>query len=151
VGSVYALIDIGHAPDASSMLNLLKLQTCLEDLRHGRELGLHADHSRYYGKVGLRDENFTFHNLWHTFATELFNQHKRPKFIQFLLGQSSITQTMVTYLRFMEGMGGDTVDGLDEAFGGQGSGRGRIALYERLRQIRSQGIHHLLYGLRNSL
>jgi hypothetical protein len=24
-------------------------------------------------------------------------------------------------------------------------------LYERLRQIRSQGIHHLLYGLRNSL
>jgi integrase len=34
-----------------------------------------------------------------------------------LLGHSSITQTMDTYSHLMEGMGGDAVGGLDEAFG----------------------------------
>ena len=33
-------------------------------------------------KAGLEDEGFTFHSLHHTFATELFNQRKRPKIIQ---------------------------------------------------------------------
>ncbi len=53
-------------------------------------------------KAGLQDEGFTFHSLRHTFATELFNQRKRPKIIQCLLGHSSITQTMDTYSHRVE-------------------------------------------------
>jgi integrase len=37
--------------------------------------------------------------------------------IQSLLGHSSIMQTMDTYSHLMEGMGGEAVDSLDEAFG----------------------------------
>ena len=40
-----------------------------------------------------------------------------PKLVQSLLGHSSITQTMDTYSHLMDGIGGDAVDGLDEAFG----------------------------------
>jgi len=40
-----------------------------------------------------------------------------PKVVQSLLGYSSITQTMDTYLHLKDGIGGDAVDGLDEAFG----------------------------------
>jgi hypothetical protein len=45
-------------------------------------------------RAGLGNEGFTFHSLRHTFATELFNQGRRPKIIQSLLGHSSIVQTM---------------------------------------------------------
>lgn len=41
-----------------------------------------------------------------------------PKVVQEMLGHSSITQTMDTYSHLMDGMGGDAVGGLDEAFGG---------------------------------
>ena len=37
--------------------------------------------------------------------------------IQSLLGHSSITQTMDTYSHLMDGMGGNAVGELDEAFG----------------------------------
>ena len=39
------------------------------------------------------------------------------KIVQSLLGHSSITQTMDPYSHLMEGMGGNAVGGLDEAFG----------------------------------
>jgi len=68
-------------------------------------------------RAGLEDERFTFHSLRHTFASALCNKHVYPKVIQSLLGHSSITQTMDTYPHLMGGMGGDAVDGLDEAFG----------------------------------
>jgi integrase len=63
------------------------------------------DHGNLYDReykplldeAGIGDEGFTFHSLRHTFATELFNQRKRPKIIQSLLGHSSIVQTMDTY------------------------------------------------------
>jgi hypothetical protein len=47
----------------------------------------------------------------------LCNKREYPKVIQALLGHSSITQTMDTYSHLMEGMDGDAVSGLDEAFG----------------------------------
>ncbi len=69
-------------------------------------------------RAGLQDAGFTFHALRHTFATALFARGEHPKIVQSLLGHSSITQTMDTYSHLMEGMGGEAVDGLDEAFGG---------------------------------
>jgi integrase len=68
-------------------------------------------------KAGLGGEGFTFHSLRHTFATELFNQRKRPKIIQTLLGHSSIVQTMDTYSHLLDGVDEDEVGGLDKAFG----------------------------------
>jgi integrase len=67
--------------------------------------------------AGLGDEGFAFHSLRHTFATALFKRGEHPKVVQSLLGHSSITQTMDTYSHVIDGMGGDAVDGLDEAFG----------------------------------
>lgn len=66
--------------------------------------------------AGLDDRGFTFHSLRHTFATELFNQRKRPKIIQSLLGHSSIVQKMDTYSHLLDDVD-DEVGGLDEAFG----------------------------------
>jgi hypothetical protein len=47
-------------------------------------------------RAGLEGEGFTFHTLRHTFASALCNKREHPKVIQFLLGHSSITQTMDT-------------------------------------------------------
>ena len=68
-------------------------------------------------RAGLAGDGFTFHSLRHTFATALFMRREHPKVVQSLLGHSSITQTMDTYSHLMDGVGGDAVDGLDEAFG----------------------------------
>ena len=95
------------------------------DLVFPNRVGKPADHNNLYyreykpllQKVGLGDEGFTFHSLRHTFATELFNQRKRPKIIQSLLGHSSITQTMDTYSHLLDDVDDDEVGGLDEAFG----------------------------------
>jgi integrase len=84
-----------------------------------------ADHNNLYyreykpllKRSGLAGEGFTFHTLRHTFATALFMRREHPKVVQSLLGHSSITQTMDTYSHLMDGIGGDAVDGLDEAFG----------------------------------
>ncbi len=67
--------------------------------------------------AGLAGEGFTFHTLRHTFATALFMRSEHPNMVQSLLGHSSITQTMDTYSHLLEDIGGDAVDGLDEAFG----------------------------------
>jgi len=88
-------------------------------------VGKPMDHGNLYYReykpllqsAGLGDEGFTFHSLRHTFATELFNQRKRPKIIQSLLGHSSITQTMDTYSHLLNDVDDDEIGGLDEAFG----------------------------------
>ena len=95
------------------------------DLVFPNRVGKPMDHGNLYDReykpllrsAGLGDEGFTFHSLRHTFATELFNQRKRPKIIQSLLGHSSIVQTMDTYSHLLDDVGGDEVGGLDEAFG----------------------------------
>jgi integrase len=68
-------------------------------------------------RAGLENERLTFHSLRHTFASALCNKRVYPKVIQSLLGHSSITQTMDTYSHLIGGMGGDAVEGLDDAFG----------------------------------
>ncbi len=98
------------------------------DLVFPNRVGRPMDHGNLYyrdynpllQRAGLADERFTFHALRHTFATELFNQRKRPKIIQALLGHSSIVQTMDTYSHLLDDMDGDEVGGLDEAFGAFG-------------------------------
>jgi integrase len=67
--------------------------------------------------AGLCDQSFTFHSLRHTFATALFKRRQHPKIVQSLLGHASITQTMDTYSHLLEDIGGEAVDGLDEALG----------------------------------
>jgi integrase len=77
----------------------------------------HRDYKPLLKDAGLEGEGFTFHSLRHTFASALCNKREYPKVIQALLGHASITQTMDTYSHLMAGMGGDAVDGLEEAFG----------------------------------
>jgi integrase len=96
-----------------------------QDLLFPNRVGKPLDHNNFYyreykpllRRAGLGDEGFTFHSLRHTFATELFNQRKRPKIIQSLLGHSSITQTMDTYSHLLDDVDDDEIGGLDEAFG----------------------------------
>jgi integrase len=95
------------------------------DLVFPNRVGKPMDHNNLYyreykpllQRAGLGDESFTFHSLRHTFATELFNQRKRPKIIQSLLGHSSIVQTMDTYSHLLDDVDDDEIGGLDEAFG----------------------------------
>jgi integrase len=95
------------------------------DLVFPNRVGKPMDHNNLYyreykpllQRAGLGDEGFTFHSLRHTFATELFNQRKRPKIIQALLGHSSIVQTMDTYSHLLDDVDDDEVGGLDKAFG----------------------------------
>jgi integrase len=95
------------------------------DLVFPNRVGKPMDHGNLYDReykplldrAGLSDEGFNFHSLRHTFATELFNQRKRPKIIQSLLGHSSITQTMDTYSHLLDDVDDDEIGGLDEAFG----------------------------------
>jgi integrase len=95
------------------------------DLVFPNRVGKPLDHNNLYHreykpllqKAELGDEGFTFHSLRHTFATELFDQGKRPKIIQSLLGHSSITQTMDTYSHLLDDVDDDEIGGLDEAFG----------------------------------
>jgi integrase len=95
------------------------------DLVFPNRVGKPLDHNNFYyreykpllQRAGPGDEEFTFHSLRHTFATELFNQRKRSKIIQSLLGHSSITQTMDTYSHLLDDVDDDEIGGLDEAFG----------------------------------
>lgn len=75
------------------------------------------DYKRLLKAAGLDGQGFTFHTLRHTFATGLFLRGEHPKKVQSLLGHSSIVQTMDTYSHLIDDVGGDAVDGLDEAFG----------------------------------
>jgi len=77
----------------------------------------HREFKPILKRAGLAEHGFTFHALRHTFATALFARGEHPKKVQSLLGHSSITQTMDTYSHFIDDIGGDAVDGLDDAFG----------------------------------
>jgi len=77
----------------------------------------HRVYKRLLQKAGLRDQDFTFHSLRHTFVTESFTRGKYPKIVQSLLGHSSITQTMDRYSHLLEGIGSDAVEGLEQSFG----------------------------------
>ena len=80
------------------------------DLVSPNRVGMPLDHNNLYYReykgllqmAGLEDEGFTFHNLRHTFATELSNQRKRSKIIQSLLENSSIVQTIDNYSHLLE-------------------------------------------------
>jgi integrase len=95
------------------------------DLVFPNRVGRPTDHNNLYYRefkpllenAGLWDQGFTFHSLRHTFATALFEQRQHPKVVQSLLGHASIVQTMDTYSHLLEDIGGDAVNGLDEAFG----------------------------------
>ena len=95
------------------------------DLVFPNRVGKPADHNNLYyreykpllKRAGLDREGFTFHALRHTYATALFARGEHPKRVQSLLGHSSITQTMDTYSHLIDDIGGDAVNGLDEAFG----------------------------------
>jgi integrase len=95
------------------------------DLVFPNRVGRPTDHNNLYYRefkpllknAGLWGQGFTFHSLRHTFATALFKQRQHPKIVQSLMGHASITQTMDTYSHLLEDIGGDAVDGLDEAFG----------------------------------
>ena len=77
----------------------------------------HREYKALLRKAGLHDHGFTFHSLRHTFGTALFKSGEHPKVVQSLLGHASIVQTMDTYSHLLEGIGGDAVGGLEQAFG----------------------------------
>jgi integrase len=95
------------------------------DLVFPNRVGKPMDHNNLYHreykpllrKAGLHDQGFTFHSLRHTFGTALFKGGEHPKVVQSLLGHASIVQTMDTYSHLLEGIGGDAVGGLEQAFG----------------------------------
>ena len=80
------------------------------DLVFPKQWSAPTDHNNLYyreykpllKRARLDRDGFTFHSLRHTFATELFNQRKRPKIIQSLPGHSSIVQTMYTYSHLLD-------------------------------------------------
>ncbi len=101
------------------------------DLVFPNRVGRPTDHNNVYYRefkpllkdAGLGDQGFTFHSLRHTFATALFKHRQHPKVAHtrrlpsLSLGHASITQTTYTYSHLLEDIGGDAVDGLNEAFG----------------------------------
>lgn len=95
------------------------------DLVFPNSAGNAIDHNNLYrreylpllGRAGLAGEGFTFHTLRHTFASALLSRKEHPKKVQALMGHSSIVQTMDTYSHLLDDIGGDAVDGLEDAFG----------------------------------
>jgi integrase len=55
------------------------------------------------------------HDLRHTCATILLMASKHPKYVQELLGHSSISITLDTYSHVIEGMDGGLAEAMDEA------------------------------------
>ena len=56
-----------------------------------------------------------FHDLSHTCATILLGKGVHAKFVQELLGHSTIAITLDTYSHVLPGMGGGTAAAMDEA------------------------------------
>jgi integrase len=65
-------------------------------------------------KAGL--PQIRFHDLRHTCATLLLSKGVHAKFVQELLGHSTIAITLDTYSHVLPGMGGSTADAMDDAF-----------------------------------
>jgi integrase len=59
----------------------------------------------------------TFHDLRHTCASLLFQRNVHPKFVQELLGHTSVAITLDTYSHMLPGMGGEAADAIREALG----------------------------------
>ncbi len=57
----------------------------------------------------------TFHDLRHTCASLLFQKNVHPKFVQELIGHSSVAITLDTYSHMLPGMGGVAADALSAA------------------------------------
>jgi integrase len=57
-----------------------------------------------------------FHDLRHTCATLLLSKGVHAKFVQELLGHSTIAITLDTYSHVLPGMGGSTADAMDDVF-----------------------------------
>lgn len=66
-------------------------------------------------KAGLPD--VSFHDLRHTCASLLFQRNVHPKFVQELLGHSSVAVTLDTYSHMLPGMGGEAADAMGDALG----------------------------------
>lgn len=64
-------------------------------------------------KAGL--PHIRFHDLRHTCATLLLMKGVHPKFVQELLGHSTIAITLDTYSHFMPGMGDATAQAMKDA------------------------------------
>lgn len=62
-------------------------------------------------------ETFRLYDLRHTCATLLLSRNVHPKYVQELLGHSSITLTLDTYSHVIPGMNGGTASAMDEALG----------------------------------
>lgn len=85
--------------------NSLTRGSLIRDKSHSKPKFQQTIHNNLYNRgyqplperAGLADEGFTFHGLRRTFAIKLFDQRKRSKIIQSLLGHSSIAQTMGTF------------------------------------------------------
>lgn len=75
----------------------------------------HRDWTNLLKRAGLADQGFTFHALWHTFATTLLRQNVNPKIVQHQLGHATISQTMDTYSHVMPEMGNIAAAALEEA------------------------------------
>ena len=65
--------------------------------------------------AGLPD--ISFHDLRHTCASLLFQRNVHPKFVQELLGHSSVAVTLDTYSHMLPGMGGEAADAMGDALG----------------------------------
>jgi integrase len=72
-------------------------------------------------RAGLPDVRF--HDLRHTYATELLTSGADPKVIQSQLGHSKIGVTLDTYAHLMPSLAKGAVARLDAAFGGTRKGR----------------------------
>ena len=71
---------------------------------------------RLLKRAGL-SESTRFHDLRHTCATLLLSKNVNPKFVQELLGHSTISQTMDTYSHVLPGMGDQTVVAMESSLG----------------------------------
>lgn len=68
-------------------------------------------------RAGLGDQHITFHDLRHTCASLLFQRNVHPKFVQELLGHSSVAITLDTYSHMLPGMGGEAAAAMGDALG----------------------------------
>ena len=66
-------------------------------------------------KAGL--PQITFHDLRHMTASLLFSKNVHPKFVQELLGHTSVAFTLDTYSHMLPGMGGEAADAMGDALG----------------------------------
>jgi integrase len=72
---------------------------------------------RYFKPLLQRAElpSVRLHDLRHTCATILLMAGKHPKYVQEMLGHTSISITLDTYSHVIEGMDGGLADAMDEA------------------------------------